>query len=178
MTGWQWLWRTQMGTEVGGVTWDIDVDFFDIDEKVHLYADGRQDRVQRSTSSFEIPPGHRIELAWGWYGLKRAHLVDPVGRATQLEPRPGTGERWRADLEHDRPELSRVLSAVSWTLVVLALLLQIPQLLQFLSGWTGWFDFTSPVSMPGWLNATLSTGGILAALERALRMRHHWLLDD
>lgn len=178
VTGWQWLWRTQMGAEVGGVTWDIDCDFFDWDEKVHLYRDGVQDRIQHSRSSFEIPPQHRIEVAWSWYGLTRAHLVDAVGNERQLEPRPGTGERWRADLDRERPGLSRVLGAASWTILVIALLLQIPQVLQLLSASTGWFDFTSPLSLPGWVNALLSIGGVLAALERALRMRHHWLLDD
>ncbi|MGC5617255.1 hypothetical protein [Georgenia sp. Z1491] len=178
VTGWQWLWRSQLGITVFGVTWDVDVDLFDLDEKVRLYRDGTQDRIQRGRSTFEIPPRHRVEVAWSMYGIRRAHLVDAVGNEIRLEPRPGTGERWRADLERQQPGLSRLLVAASWTLLVIALILQAPQLLQLVSVWTGWFDFTSPVSLPGWLNTLLTIGGALAALERALGMRHHWLLDD
>ncbi|MGC5629789.1 hypothetical protein ACPYO6_16260 [Georgenia sp. Z1344] len=178
VTGWQWLWRAQLGTTLGGTTWDVDVDLFDLSEKVHLYRDGVQDRVQRGKSRFELPHGHRIEVAWSTYGLSRAHLVDAVGQEVQLEPRPGTGERWRADLERERPAASRLLAVVSWTILALALLLELPQLVQLVSGWTGWFDFTSPVSLPSWANVTLMVAGVVAALERALGMRNHWLLDE
>ena len=37
--------------------------------------------------------------------------------------------------------------------------------------------FTSPISLPAWLNVSLVVAGILAATERALTLRNHWLID-
>jgi hypothetical protein len=38
--------------------------------------------------------------------------------------------------------------------------------------------FTSPVHLPGWLNFGLGLGAAAASTERALRLRHNWLLDS
>ncbi|WP_413452392.1 hypothetical protein AA0Y32_11000 [Georgenia phoenicis] len=175
--GLQWLWRGVLGTEHAGARWDVEVDFLDWDEKVHLYRDGVQERVQRGTSAFVLDDGARIEVRWSTYGLRRAHLVHVDGTEVPLVPAPGTAERWRADLDHERPGLSRRLALASWTVLVLALLLQVPQLLELGAGVTGWYAFTSPVELPAWLNTPLSVAAVLAGLERALRLRHHWLLD-
>lgn len=37
--------------------------------------------------------------------------------------------------------------------------------------------FTSPFALPAWANTGLLILGILAALERALTLRSHWLID-
>ena len=31
--------------------------------------------------------------------------------------------------------------------------------------------------LPGWVNITLTVAALLASIERALRLRNHWLLD-
>ncbi|WP_454085863.1 hypothetical protein [Georgenia sp. Marseille-Q6866] len=175
--GWQALWRGVFGTEHAGARWDVEVDYLDWDEKVHLYRDGVQERVQRGTSSFMLDDGARLEVAWSLLGLRRAHLVRPDGTETQLVPGPGTAERWRADLDRDRPTLSRRLAAASWMVLALALLLQVPQLLELGARVTGWYEFTAPVTLPASLNTPLSVAALLAGLERALRLRYHWLLD-
>ena len=177
MRRWDFLWRTVMGIRYAGARWDIDVDFFDWDEKVRLYRDGLQQRVQRGTSRFELDDGARIEVAWSTYGLRRAHLVGADGAQRQLVPARGTAERWRAELHRDRPGLSRRLGIVSWLGLVIALVLQIPQALAVVAELTGWYRFASPVALPAWLNTPLTVAGVLAALERALRLRYHWLLD-
>lgn len=175
--GVQWLWRGVLGTEHAGTRWDVEVDFLDWDEKVLLYRDGVQERVQRGTSRFTLDDGARLEVAWSTLGLRRAHLVRAEGTETPLTPAPGTAERWRADLERDRPALSRRLAATSWAVLTVALLLQVPQLLELGAGVTGWYAFTSPVTLPASLNTPLSVAALLAGLERALRLRHHWLID-
>lgn len=180
LPAWRWwhpVYRSVMQVDHAGSRWHIDVDFFDWDEKVHLYRDGRLDRVQRGKARFELEDGARIEAAMSTYGLRRAHLVLPDGTERRLDPAPGTAERWRADLERDHPTASRRLAYVSWTVLVVALVLQVPQLLALGSVLTGWYEFTSPVTLPGWLDTVLSVGGTLAGIERALRLRYHWLLD-
>src|SRR5690625_5336986 len=74
------------------------------------------------------------------YGLRRAHVVLPDGTERRLDPAPGTAERWRADLERDHPTASRRLAYVSWTVLVVALVLQVPQLLALGSVLTGWYE--------------------------------------
>ena len=174
---WHPIYRSVMGTEHGGARWDVDVDFFDPDEKVRLYRDGRQHLVQRGRSRFELDDGARIEATIGTYGFKRAHLVLPDGQERQLEPATGTAERWRADLEERNPGVSRLLDRVSWTVLVAALVIQLPQLVQLVANLTGWFTFTAPLTLSGSHNTALTIAGALAALERALRLRNHWLLD-
>jgi hypothetical protein len=38
--------------------------------------------------------------------------------------------------------------------------------------------FESPLRLPPWLNLTLGLGAAVGAVERAMRMRYHWLLDS
>lgn len=177
VTSWQWLWRGVFGIEHAGDRWDVEVDYFDWDEKVRLYRDGVQERVQRGTSRFTLDDGARIEAAWSTFGLRRAHLLRVDGEEQQLVPAPGTAERWRAELDRDRPHLSRRLAMTSWAVLAVALALQVPQLIEGGAQLTGWYEFTSPVDLPGWVNTPLTIAGILAGLERALRLRYHWLLD-
>lgn len=177
MRWWHPLYRSVFGIAHGGAQWHIEVDFFDWDEKVALYRNGIQDRIQKGTSRFELPDGSRIDAAMSTYGMRRARLVEPGGTTHQLTPAEGTAERWRADLDRDRPRLSRTIGVASWTIVVIALLLQIPQLAELGAELSGWYDFTSPVHLPAWMNTPLTIAGVLAGLERALRLRHNWLLD-
>lgn len=37
--------------------------------------------------------------------------------------------------------------------------------------------FESPLRLPPWLNLALGFGAAAGAVERGMRMRHHWLLD-
>lgn len=189
VTGWQWLWRGQFVTSHGGAEYAIDVDYFDWKESCDLYRDGVQVARAGSPATFPlsdeasaVDDGSRIEATMSWYGMSRAHLVTPSGEV-QLEPAHGTAEAWRASLDEERPGLSRLLAAASLVVLLVALALEVPQLLQMLTsaGWWGAVSdwrFTSPVSLPAWVNTVLTIGGVLAGLERALRLRHHWLLDD
>ncbi|WP_223410538.1 hypothetical protein [Occultella gossypii] len=66
-------------------------------------------------------------------------------------------------------------------ILVLGLVLFVPQLLELVSGLDVVAEnvgtFTSPISLPAWLNGTLLVAGILASIERAITLRNHWLLD-
>lgn len=53
VSGLQWLWRGQFVSEVAGVEYAVDVDFFDLDEKCRLYRDGIQVAMAPSPARFE-----------------------------------------------------------------------------------------------------------------------------
>lgn len=191
VSGMQWTWRGQFVTEVDGHEYAVDTDFFDLAERMLLYRDGVQVARAASPATFVLAalpdaPEHaedtRIEAAMSLYGMKRAHVVTGSGER-QLAPAPGTAEAWRARFERDRPGLSRLLAVLSFTILALALVLELPQLLEWVTS-SGWWQavsdwtFTSPVTLSAPANTAMTTAGVAAGLERALRVRHQWWLDD
>ena len=80
-----------------------------------------------------------------------------------LTPADGTAEAWRLQLERERPELSRLIGVISWIVLVVALLTDIPQLIGL-------------IALPTAVNILLGVAALAAAIERALRFKsNRWL---
>lgn len=173
--GWQKLWRTSFGVRRDGVRYDIDADLLDLDEKVRLFLDGRHVETRTSPARFPIP-GATIEVAFSMVGLKRAHVVDASGGESAMSPNPGTLEHWRQSMDRSHPTASRVLSAASWAVLVLGLVTGVTELLDLAGPFIG-LEGGAPFRFPEPVAGALGTLGIAAAIERALMLRHHWLLD-
>ena len=176
------FWRGLFGVGYGGSSYVVEVDFFDFDEKVRLYRDGCLVEERRSPARFVLDDGAAIEAAMALYGMKRAHLVDK-GRARALLPLPGTAEALRLAFDYEHPMASRAIAVVAWAVLMVALITQIPNLLNSLAQGAAWLGFPLEFSvptfaLPGWLNTLLGVLGIVAGLDRGLRMVHHPLLDD
>ena len=134
------FWRGLYGIAHEGSQYVVEVDFFDIKEKVRLYRDGVLIGEKRSPASFDID-GACISAAMALYGMKHA-----------------------------------LLGATAWFVLAVALVTQVPNLLNGVGSLTGW---TVPTfGLPPWLDGFLSVAGILAGLDRGLRMKHTPLLDD
>lgn len=176
------VFRVRLADGVAGEReYAVAVAHFDWDDKVALYRDGRQYLVGTQPVAFPVPGGV-IEVALGTFGVTRMHLVpDDGGPERVLEPVRHSAEYWRAVLDHRYPVLSRWLARLAVAVLLTGLVLLVPQLLELLSGWDLLAEqlggFSSPVSLPSWLNGTLGVAGMLASLERALSLRNHWLLD-
>ncbi|WP_299039067.1 hypothetical protein [uncultured Pseudokineococcus sp.] len=173
--GWQALWRGAYEVEHAGSTWTVDVDFFDWQERVGLYRDGVRVDERRSRARFALPGGAHLDARLSTFGMRRAHLV-VEGREEQMRPLPGTGEAWRADLGRRRPRLARALAALSWVVLAVALVTQVPGWVDGAAGLLG----AEPVvgwELPGPADSVLVVAGVLAALERALAMRWNRWLD-
>ena len=110
------------------------------------------------------------------YGMRYVRLVDG-GETHDVPALPGTGEAWRERMDARYPTASRIAGAAAWVVLAVALVTQVPQLLDLLGGLTGWEPPFVP-DLPAGVNAVLSVAGVLAALDRALRRRYHPLLDD
>ncbi|QJW36745.1 hypothetical protein [Cellulosimicrobium protaetiae] len=164
--------------------WSVDVRLWgDSDGEVfaRLYQDGRHQASSKLPAAFPVPGG-TIEVEASGYGLKRCHYVpDDGGPERQLAPDPASAEGRRARLERDHPGASRGLGAVSWTVLVVALVLGVPQIVEQVSQIPPVAEhvgtFTSPFHLPATLNVALVVATLLASTERALRLRYHWLLD-
>ncbi|WP_154792317.1 hypothetical protein [Occultella kanbiaonis] len=181
---WQVLSRSIFRIETGPAgevhEYAVDVDHFDLDEKVALYRDGRQHLVAGTPATFVVPGG-AIEVARSTFGVSRMHLVADSGEERVLAPDRHSAEYWRLVLDRRHPRLSRWIGRVAIGILVVGLVLFVPQLLELVSGIDVVAEnvgtFTSPISLPAWLNVTLLVAGILASTERALTLRNHWLLD-
>ncbi len=182
---WHWLWRSLFQIELrhpdgGSDTYAVDVDHLSWGEELRLYRNGEQVAKAGSPTSFPIPGG-AIEAATSTYGVRRMHAVRGDGAEKQLTPHPFTGEAWRARLAQRRPRLSRALAAASFTVLAVSLLLLAPQVVEWVSQLPVVADnlgtFTSPIALPPEVNIALTVAGVLAGIERAQRLRYHWLLD-
>lgn len=152
----------------------------DGDVRAHLYRNGEHVALSKLPAAFEVPGGV-IEVRVSQYGLKRCHYVPVNGRARMLQPDPASAEGRRARLDRLHPFGSRLLGAVSILILVVALVLGIPQLIETITSIPPVAErigtFESPIHLPAWFNTGLLIAALLASTERALRLRYNWLLD-
>jgi hypothetical protein len=93
--------------------WTVDLDYFDFGERLHLYRDGIEVEVQRSPATFHLDASATIEASMSLLGMRRIDLV-VEGEPTMLTSVKGTAEGWRLQLARERPDLSRLIGAISW----------------------------------------------------------------
>ena len=172
--GWDVVSRGRFQTHHDGHVWTVDLDYFDFGEKLHLYRDGVEVEVQKSPATFHLGAGATVEASMGLLGMRQVDLV-VAGETTMLTPVDGTAEGWRLRLERERPEASRLIGAVSWIVLLVALLYEVPQLIALISRAIG-ADFEPPITLPAAANLTLGIAALAATLERALRFKsNRWL---
>jgi hypothetical protein len=172
--GWDLISRGRFEVRHHGHVWTVDLDYFDFGEKLHLYRDGVEVEVQKSPAKFELGESATIEASMGLLGMRQVDLVVD-GEATMLTPVDGTAEAWRLRLARERPETSRLIGAMSWAVLVVALLYEVPQLVAWIGSALG-ADFEPPFTLPGPANFALGIAALAAALERALRFKSsRWL---
>lgn len=156
------------------------VDFFSDDEDARLYRNGVQVATAELPARFPIPDGE-IEISTSIFGLKRARVVRDDGTAATMRPARGSAEYWRARFGLRFPGWSRAIGVAAVVVLLLGLVVAVPAALELLTSWDLIGDrvgrFESPISLPGWVNWTLFGAGLVAALERALTLRNHWLVD-
>ena len=96
-------------------------------------------------------------------------------------PDPASAEGRRAYLDRTNPALSRAIGMASVTILVVALVLGAPQIVEFIAQappLTELFGtFSSPVQLPAWANVSLTVATVAASTERALRLRYNRILD-
>nr|WP_217641536.1 hypothetical protein [Actinopolyspora alba] len=148
--------------------------------EAHLYLDDRQHAVSKLPAAFPVEGG-TIEVAMSCFGIKRCHYVTTDGTESQLLPDPRSAEGRRARLDREHPVVSRGIGLLSLILLLIGacpLLLQIVEPVSQIPPIAQRFgSFESPIQPPLWLNLTLGASAAVAGVERALRLRYHWLLD-
>lgn len=174
---WHWLWRSTFHAAYRGDELVVDVDYFDLSERIRLYRDGEFLAARSSPATLRVDERVRVVAAMSLYGMKYVRLEFDDGRdPVPFAPGPRTGEARRRRFATQHPVVDRVFSVLSWTVLVVALLTQVPELVSLVGGWVG---ISVPTfELPGRLNLTLQIAGVLAGLDRALRMKYNRWLDE
>jgi hypothetical protein len=145
-----------------------------------LYLNGRHLAQSRTPAFFPVEGG-TIEVKVSAFGLKRCHYVTADGTERQLTPDARSAEGRRAHFDDTYPGLSSLVGTITLVVLVLGLAVLIPQLLATLSQIPPIAEnigtFTSPIQLSGWWNTAVTVITGIASTERALRLRHNWLLD-
>ncbi len=158
----------------------VNVDYFNEDETTELYLNGKHHATSNLPATFPVANGY-IEVATTTFGLKRMHYVTADGTEQQLAPHPRSMEGLRMKFDQRFPGISKLIGIAAIIILLVSLVLGLPQLvalisqIDFISDRFGTFE--SPIVLSDWLNMTLVVGGTLAALERAITLRSHWLID-
>lgn len=169
--------RDEDGTEK---TYAVEVQYFDWEDKAELYLNGVHHAQSKLPAAFPVEDG-TIEVASTLYGLKRMHFVDTAGQAKVLKPDPTSAEGLRARLATSKPLLSKIIGLLAILILLTLLPFGLMQLAESITQ-TEWAQqhvdpFIAPISLPDWATAPALVLSILAAMERALTLRNHWLID-
>ncbi|MFS0724987.1 hypothetical protein [Paenibacillus sp. 1P07SE] len=158
----------------------VNVDFLSDNSPAELYRDGKLIAMSGLPVAYRVPGGV-IEVAITLFGLKRMHYVMENEEEHVLYPDRKTAEGLRLALDKHFPRTSKGIGVAAVVILLLLLVLGLPQLaasisqIPFVSDNIGSFEL--PFVMPDWVNVTLTTAGVLAAVERALMLKNHWLVD-
>lgn len=147
---------------------------------VEVFREGVQVHIANPPVAVAVPGGV-IEVATGSYGLTRMHYVPEHGEPRTLTPHPRTLEGRRARFGRRHPLASRMLALTAIAVLLTSLALTVPQVIELITqldvvaAQVG--TFTSPISLSAEVNVAVFVVGALAAFERALTLRNHWLID-
>ncbi len=186
---WQLLLRSLFHLELATTdgrreTWSVDIRHGGDDNGTvwaKLYLDGRLQATSKLPARFPVTGGV-IEVVTSGFGLRRCHYVPDDGIERQLAPDAASAEGRRARLENAHPVAGRLIGLVSVVVLLIGLVLGVPQIIEEVSQFPPLAErigttFTSPISLPAWLNLSILVATLLASTERALRLRYNWLLD-
>jgi hypothetical protein len=169
------IWRGVYEVDHAGHHYAVEVDYFDFAEKVRLYRDGTRVNTRKSPARFEIDGGAAIEASMGLLGMKTLRLIEPGGE-TALTPAEGVAEARRADFERRNPRVSRIVGVLAWLVLVIALIIEIPEIIRLIGDAVG-FEFTPPIQLSPLANGLLGVLALAAALDRALLFKSNRWLD-
>ncbi|WP_152655629.1 hypothetical protein [Oceanobacillus sp. CFH 90083] len=175
------LFYIKLREDDGGLhTYAIHVNYFDENEAIDVYRDGKHHARAANPAVFPVPGGV-IEAATTTYGLKRIHYITEDEQEVVLAPDRRSAEGLRMRFDAKFPKISSIIGKLAIFVLLVSLLLGLPQLVSLISQLPfieeRWGSFESPIILPSWLNMTLLITGAIAAMERALTLKNHWLID-
>lgn len=167
----QWR-RSAYELEHGGHEYLVDVHYYSWRESVRLYRDGELTATGRESMAHRLPDGAVIEVALSGHGTRFARL-DDGGKRRDLTPVAGTAEARIARLASEDPLASRVVAVLSWTTLVAATLLLVPQIINVGHVLVfSWPPLLPSVDLPVEANLAVTIAAVAAGIERGWRPRY------
>jgi hypothetical protein len=146
-----------------------------------LYLDGQLRAQSKVPARFPLAHGH-IEVRTSQVDLRRCHFVAHDGTERRLVPDPKSAEGRRMRFASEHPVASGLIGAISVLMLLIGVGLNILQAAEPISEIPFFADifgsFESPLHLSVSLNLALGLGAAVGAVERAMLMRYHWLLDS
>lgn len=156
----------------------VEIDANDL--RAVLYVDGQYRDASDLPASFPVQGG-TLEVALSLYGVQRMHLVTEDAAEQRLTPVAGTLEDLRHRFDRRHPRIGRAIGWLAILVLLVNLVLAVPAALEILTRADRIAEvfgtFTSPVVLPTWLSIGLVFAGVLAAVDRALMLRRHRIVD-
>lgn len=179
---WQYFHRTVFHKKIDQDVYSVDVDLYGrelMGPESALYKNGVRIKESTVPSVYEVPGGF-IEVETTTYGVKKIHYVTDTDEL-QMVPDKDSLEGMRARFDSKFPTVSKWIGYITIAILIIGLIIAVPALIQMITHIELVADnfgtFTSPFQLPDWLNVTLVILGLLAATERALSLKNHWLID-
>ena len=179
---WQYFQRTVFHKKIEQDVYSVDVDLYGkewMGPESALYKNGRRIKESSVPSVYEVPGGF-IEVETTTYGVKRIHYVTDSDEL-QMVPDKHSLEGMRARFDSKFPMTGKWIGYIAIAILIISLIVAIPAVIELITRINivgdNFGTFTSPFQFPYWLNATLVILGLLAATERALSLKNHWLID-
>ncbi|MED4128875.1 hypothetical protein [Shouchella miscanthi] len=154
--------------------------YFADDSSVDLYQGTTH--IAYSTLPASIPLENGIlEVKSGGSGINKIHYVTDEAETFSIYPDKRSIRGWRLGLHRSFPTISKCLGLLATIVLLTSLVLGLPQIVEQITEiprvaeYVGTFE--SPIHLPVWLNLTIGLATGFAAMERALMLRSHWLID-
>lgn len=179
---WQYFQRTVFHKKIEQDVYSVDVDLYGkewLGPESALYKNGRRIKESPVPSVYEIPGGF-IDVQTTTYGVKRIHYVTESDES-QMVPDKHSLEGMRARFDSKFPTASRWIGYIAAAILIIGLIVGVPAVIELITRVNIVADnlgaFTSPFQFSYGLNVTLVILGLVAATERALSLKNHWLID-
>ncbi len=154
--------------------------YFAEDSSVDLYHNNKH--IAYSTLPAAIPVENGIiEVKSGGSGINSIKYITDKKETFSVYPDKRSVRGLRMGLHKSFPKISSLIAGIAIVILLTSLALSLPQLIESIAQ-IPWVSenigtFESPINLSVWENFAIGIAVALAAIERALMLRSHWLID-
>lgn len=154
--------------------------YFAEDSSVDLYLNRKHIAYSTLPATIPIKDGI-IEVKSGGSGINSIQYITDKKATFSVSPDKRSIRGVRMWLHKSYPMVSSLMAGVAIVILLMSIALSLPQLIESISK-IPWVaenigTFQSPFKLSIWMNVAIGIAGAIAATERALMLRSHWLID-
>lgn len=154
--------------------------YFADDSSVDLYHGTTHFAYSTLPASIPLENGI-LEVKSGGSGINQIQYLTDAEERFSIYPDKRSIRGWRISLHKRLPIISTFIGLMATLVLLTSLILGLPQIIESLSG-IPWVSenigtFVSPIKLSAWINFAIGIAVAFAAIERALMLRSHWLID-